>query len=224
MRYSKTFTREIVSSMSGEIRNVLSASDTLEASTDIALAFNLDINQENSLAYEISVLLMGLTPANLFVKLVSENLHVTQDQAAKIATEVHTRVLSKIPEALLLAQEEYAHSKLAEAGSSALIAPVSVPEIAPEILPEVLPAEVAHDVPHVEPTPTVSEEPVPAVAPVPTVTDIETPEPVQTSAPAPTSAPVSMIQEKLTGTTNASEPIKASPYPKGVDPYRESIV
>ncbi|MBI2065743.1 MAG: hypothetical protein HYT68_01600 [Candidatus Zambryskibacteria bacterium] len=159
MTYSKEIVKKIYRSLPDELKQIVATQETSSINDETAQKYHLKTDQRLQMGDEVTMRLIGLTTENDFVKNIETRLKTTLEISQKIADDVKTKILSKAPEKLLRAQEEYAQTKLkelpqqtiasTEISSAPLFNPTPTPkilEIAPKNLPIVEPGEIAHDV------------------------------------------------------------------------------
>ncbi len=138
MTYSKEIIKKIYRSLPDELKQIVATEETSAINNNIAKAYNLNSQQRLEMGDEITMRLLGITSKEVFATNLGSRLKIDSEIAQKIANDVKTRILAKIPEKILIAQQEYVQAKITKP---------AVPEIAPVNLPMVESGEVAHDVP-----------------------------------------------------------------------------
>ena len=114
MLYSREIIKAIYRSLPEELNQVVAAPETAAANDEIARIYNLEKNQRLAMGDEITMRLLGVTTGSSFIPNLQTRLGVTLEIAQKIAGDIQTTVLAKVPEKILAAQENYARTKLTD--------------------------------------------------------------------------------------------------------------
>lgn len=222
--YQKEFLKTIYVSLPDEISDAVASEETLNSLLKMGDEYQLNKEQRDFVLLETTMRMIGLTPKNKFQEKLEGELKVNSEIANKIANNIIAVVLSKIPEKVLVAQEEYAQVKLKEWQSKPQTIEQKVPENQDlESLPQIKTTELEvppANLPMVEHGETVHDtKPVDSfVPPKPFI-------PPQTEKPA--SAPLTQTpvqnQEPKPATPPPAPQIKPSSGYNGRDPYREPL-
>lgn len=161
MDYPKEIIRKIYQSLPDELQVVVATPETVAFNDSISKNNSLNKEQRLALGDEVTMRLLGITKKESFKENLKNRLQINEELVTKILNEINSNILSKIPEKVLTAQEEYAQAKLKEWLANPQITEQKVSEnqdlesfpptktteleVPPANLPMIEPGEVAHD-------------------------------------------------------------------------------
>jgi len=157
--YQKEFLKIIYTALPDEISDVIASEETLNSLLKIEDDYKLSKEQRDSVLLETTIRIIGLTSKTKFQEKLEKELKINAVIAGKIANDIATVILSRIPEKILANQEEYAQAKLKEWQSKPQTQPIietsdleslsptktTELEVPPANLPMVEPGEIVHD-------------------------------------------------------------------------------
>lgn len=218
MSYSKEIIKEIYRSLPDELKQVAATYETSIINDSIAKNNGLTTQQRLDMGDEVTMRLIGVTPAKKFTSNLESRLKIGADVAKKIASEIESQIVSSVPVNILDTQEEYIQSKLAklkEITTSLEIPPEDLPIVVPHPSPKATEGktgEVVHDVAKQPTTNNIQSTTKPALK-------------IPNNLPTDNNVPVfereaeNMKQE----VSEIPKPITTAHYEPGQDPYREPI-